>query len=433
MIIVSFVIGMGIFRTPVNVAQTTVHPWIFYAAWLAGGVVAICGALTYAEIGSRYPVTGGYYRVFSYAYHPSLAFGVNCIILVSNAASLAAVALIGAEYLSPVLFSQTTDPRQAQILIAIVCIALFYAVNLLGLVMSAHAQTILMFIKIALVVLLILPVFFVDHAPQPAFFNAGESSLATYIKSFGLGLVAVSFSFGGYQQTINFGEEVETPAKTIPRAVFLGIAIIVLLYMAINYAYVQVIGFENLKGAENISAIMASKVLGPSAGKWLSVLLFLGVLAYVNGSLLSNPRVMSAMGEDGSLPKFFAYRTPRRKALVYALTTFAFLAIFVVFYAKAFDEILGFTIFLDCIGMMLSAATIFKLRRATKHLDNTGIYRMGSYPLLPIIFILNYLFVAVSIFLDKPGTALLGIGILAAFVIIYFLLLHKRKPAEPAP
>src|SRR5215217_4774388 len=89
MIMVSLVIGMGIFRTPANVAAASPTPILFFAAWIAGGLVALCGALTYAEIGSRFPVTGAYYKIFSYAYHPSIAFGVNCIILVSNAASLA--------------------------------------------------------------------------------------------------------------------------------------------------------------------------------------------------------------------------------------------------------------------------------------------------------------------------------------------------------
>ena len=93
MIVVSLVIGMGIFRTPANVAAASPTPLIFFIAWLGGGIVALCGALTYAEIGSRLPVTGGYYKVFSYAYHPSIAFAINCVILVSNAASGATISL----------------------------------------------------------------------------------------------------------------------------------------------------------------------------------------------------------------------------------------------------------------------------------------------------------------------------------------------------
>ena len=111
MIVVSLVIGMGIFRTPANVAAASPTPFIFFVAWIAGGLVALCGALTYAEIGSRLPVMGGYYKVFSYAYHPSIAFAINCIIIVSNAASGAAVALVGGEYITGVIFPNSKIGR----------------------------------------------------------------------------------------------------------------------------------------------------------------------------------------------------------------------------------------------------------------------------------------------------------------------------------
>jgi len=108
MIVVSLVIGMGIFRTPVVAAARAGTPFIFFLAWIIGGVIALCGALTYAEIGSRYPVMGGYYKIFSYGYHPSLAFAVNCIILVSNAGSTAVVGVIGAEYIGRFFYTGQT-------------------------------------------------------------------------------------------------------------------------------------------------------------------------------------------------------------------------------------------------------------------------------------------------------------------------------------
>src|SRR5215217_8668287 len=125
MIMVSLVIGMGIFRTPANVAAAVPTPLVFFIVWLAGGLVALCGALTYAEIGSRYPVTGAYYKIFSYCYHPSIAFAINCIILVSNAASLAGVSLIGAEYLSKVILDPAMQTVDYRILIAAISILLF--------------------------------------------------------------------------------------------------------------------------------------------------------------------------------------------------------------------------------------------------------------------------------------------------------------------
>lgn len=428
MIMVSFVIGMGIFRTPVNVAAASPTPAIFYAAWISGGLIALCGALTYAEIGSRYPVTGGYYKVFSYAYHPSIAFAVNCIILISNAASLAGVALIGAEYIIKVILPDAPNAQNVQIVIAISSILLFYGINLLGLKMSARTQNVLTIIKISMILLLISPLFFTGiHHTASITASTIDPTLKEYIKAFGIGLVAVSFTYGGYQQSINFGEEVKDPAKNIPRGIFIGIFIIILLYLSINYAYINIIGFDNLKHATGIAALMAGHVFGSAAGNILSVFLFLSVLAYVNVLLMSNPRVMQAMSEEGVIPKKFGQRTVKTEVLLTSLSVFASMCALIVFWAKTFDEILSFSIFLDCFGMVLSAATIFILRKRTAHLDNAGIYKMKLYPLMPVLFIAAYIFVAISIFVDKPNTALTGLGILAAFIALYFIVRSFTK------
>jgi len=438
MIVISLVIGMGIFRTPVNVARSTPSTFIFFAAWLAGGLVALCGALTYAEIGSRLPVTGGYYKVFSYAYHPSIAFAVNCLILVSNASSLAGVALIGGEYITGVFIPSVHDNawmqvpqnltyiRTIQMVIAFAAILIFYGVNLLGLKMSARTQSILMVIKIILILLLITPLFF---AAPPVAATAITSNLSPtmneYIKAFGVGLVAVSFTYGGYQQTINFGAEVERPNRNIPRGIFLGISTIILLYMAINYAYIKVIGFENLKNSKNIAAIMAAQIFGQNAERVLSTFLFLSVLAYVNVLLMSNPRVMYAMSEDGILPAAFRKRNSQTGALVVSLSVFAGMCALIVFWAKEFDTILNFSIFLDCFGMILSAGSIFLLRKKTAHLNSTGIFQMKWYPLLPIIFIAAYLFVAISLLVTEFWLSMLGVGVLTVFILLYFVFAKK--------
>lgn len=437
---------MGIFRTPANVAQAVSSPAVFYAAWIAGGLIALCGALTYAEIGSRMPVTGGYYKVIAYAYHPSIAFAINCIILVSNASSLAAVALVGGEYITGVLIPSSQNaawisiPANAQsiqtiqIIIAISAIIIFYGVNLLGLKMSARTQNVLTVIKILMVIALISPLFFATSSVHPMIASVSHTSPAftEYLKSFGIGLVAVSFTYGGYQQTINFGEEVVNPKKTIPRGIFIGIIIILLLYLLINYAYVNVIGFEELKSAKNIAAIMASKVFGINAERILSVLLFFSVLAYVNILLMSNPRVMAAMSDDKILPPSFKKRNPKTEALTTSLSVFSIICVIIIFWAKKFDTILNFTIFLDCFGMVFSSASIFIIRKKTSYLNDSGIYMMKWYPLLPLIFIAAYSFVGISIFINDPKISLTGLGVLAAFMILYFVTeeIKRRKRVQ---
>ena len=429
---------MGIFRTPANVAAVSPTAFVFFMSWVAGGLVALCGALTYAEIGSRLPVTGGYYKVISYAYHPSVAFAINCIILVSNAASSAAVALVGSEYITGVILPASNDPaylkiaanaehvRIIQISIAIISIVIFYGINMMGLRLSARTQTVLTIIKVSLILLLITPLFFASGDSSTAsVVTVHNQTLIEYVKAFGIGLVAVSFTCGGYQQTINLGADVDKPNRNIPKGIFMGIFIIVSLYLLINYAYVKVIGFENLKTSKNIAAIMASKLLGQSSEKILSILIFLGVLAYINGQLLSNPRVMYAMSDDKLLPAFLQNKNSKG-ALTWAVTFFAALAILVVFWQREFDKILGFTIFLDSFGMALSAGSIFVLRKRTAHLNKTSIYQMKLYPLLPVIFISSYIFVAISIAADSYKTALIAAAVFTAFLILYFAMNKKQ-------
>lgn len=431
MIVVGFVIGMGIFRTAATSAAAAGTPVIYFSAWVVGGLVALCGALTYAEIGSRYPVTGGYYKVFARAYHPSIAFAINCIILVSNAASLSGVALIGSGYLLRLFPGTFSDMHKA--LVSMAAILLFYLINLRGLVLSSRTQNVLMLIKIGMILLLISALFFPSlYAPEAAAPPPAPDT-GNWISQLGISLIAVSFTYGGYQQTINFGQDVNRPARTIPRGIFLGISLIILLYLLVNLSYYHIIGFEQMKQEREIAYVVMHKMLGETGAALFSGLLFLGVLAYVNGLLMSNPRVMYAMGEDGSLPRIFASRHAASGVMRISLTVFAALCILILFFSQQFEDILAFTIFLDCFGMVLSSATIFWFRRKTRHLNGTGIYSMRWFPLMPLIFMAAYSFVAISIALDYRNNhhaALTGLAVLSAFIVLHFIL-NRFKPREP--
>jgi APA family basic amino acid/polyamine antiporter len=184
-----------------------------------------------------------------------------------------------------------------------------------------------------------------------------------------------------------------------------------------------------MKGEREIAYVLMDKVFGQQGAIIFSGFLFLGVLAYVNGLLMSNPRVMFAMGEDRSLPAVFAKKNEKTGVLKFSLTVFAAICIIILFFMQQFEKILAFTIFLDCFGMILSSATIFWFRKKTKHLDDTGIYKMKLFPLFPLIFIATYTFVGISIAMDYKNNdyaALTGIGVLAVFTALYFIF-HKKQ------
>ena len=159
MIVISLVIGMGIFATPGEVAISSSNPYLYFGAWFFGGAVSLCGALTFAEIGARYPTTGGFYKVFSYCFHPAFAFMINWILVISNAASVAAVALIGAEYINPVIMPKGLQNDLGIKIITITSVLILYIINFLGIKMSARTQNVLTIFKISMILILCTAVF----------------------------------------------------------------------------------------------------------------------------------------------------------------------------------------------------------------------------------------------------------------------------------
>ena len=426
MIVISLVIGMGIFATPSDVANTAGNTWIFFGAWIFGGLVSLCGALTFAEIGARFPATGGFYKVFSYCYHPAFAFMINWVLVISNAASVAAVALIGSDYMRPFLLPASLQNDLGTKIITITSVLVLYVINFLGIKMSARAQSVLIIFKIAMILLIISTVF-KSNAVLPAV--AAVPYTGSAVTAFGLSLVAVFFTYGGYQQTINFGGDIINAKTNIPKAVFFGIGVILILYLSINYAYFHILGIGGLQHTPALAAKMISVIFGNTGYKIVSVMIFLSVLAYVNVNVLANPRVYYAMAEDGILPDIFKRVNPRTQVQEFGMSFFVAAIIIILFFVATFSQMLKYVMFFDTIGLSMAAMAIFILRKKTKHLDGTGIYTIKWFPLIPVIFIAAYWFVTANIFItfkENPYAALICLAAYAIGLLIYYLGVSKQ-------
>ncbi len=428
MIVVSLVIGMGIFATPAKVAATSGSSNIFFAVWITGGIAALCGALTYAEIGVRLPVMGGYYKIFAECYHPAVGFTVNVLILVSNAASLGVVALIGADYVSDLLFGAPSGTL-FNITVSIVAVALFYGVNFLGLKTSSRTQNFLIVLKIALIVLLVASVL-KGVVIEPHGYDKSSPVYDfkdnNWLKLFLISMIPVFFSYGGYQQTINFGSEAKK-TKILARGIIIGIFIVLALYLSINYAYVQVIGYDKMKNATAIGALLCEAWFGKTGGKVFDALMFLSVLAYVNVLLMSNPRVMFAMSEDKVFPKIFSYTNKKTGALVAGLTAFALVTIIITFFGKGVDNILGFSMCLDSIGMSTSAAAIFILRKRKQNQNLITEGWMKYTPVLAGIFVFTYLLIAIAVVIANPQAAVTSVILSLILLVVYYIFYFKKR------
>lgn len=426
-IVISLVIGMGIFATPSVVALRAGSAPVFFSAWVFGGLVTLCGALTFAEIGARYPITGGFYKVFSYCYHPAFAFMINWVLVISNGASVAAVALIGADYIRPFLLPPSLQNDTGTRIITIVSTLVLYIINFSGIKMSARTQSVLIAFKIGLVLLICLVVFKSDAAPPPI---AAIPHTGNLVAAFGLSLVPIFFTYGGYQQTINFGGDIINAKTNIPKAIALGIGIVIFLYLAVNFSYFRVLGIGGLQHTPALAAKMMGVLFGQTGYKITSVLLFGGVLAYVNVNVLANPRVYYAMAEDGILPGIFKRVNPKTQVQEFGMSFFVGSILVILFFVNSFSAMLNYVMFFDTIGLSLAALSIFVLRKKTKHLDSKEIYTIKWFPLVPLIFIAAYWFVTINIFVtfgENPYAALICLAAYALGLAIYYLGTYKKQ------
>jgi APA family basic amino acid/polyamine antiporter len=435
MIVVGLVIGMGIFRNPVEVANKAGIPVIFFLAWITGAVISFIGALTFAEIGSRYPVAGGFYKIFSHCYHPSFAFMVNWIIVISNAGATALVAIMGAEYIAPILLPDTAHDT-ALLIITFSSIIFLYIINMIGIKVSAGLLNGLMLIKISMLLLLISAVFFVsrEHS-QDVILNADQhlDTLTTvdYFKAFALCFIPVFFTYGGYQQTMNFGNDIPNARHTMPRAIFFGISIILILYLSVNYSYYKVLGFSGLQHTTTLAADMTGMMFGNIAYKLVSIIMFFSVMAYVNVSVMSNPRIYFAMAEDKVLPPIFMRLNHRTQIQEFSLTLFCIFILLTLFFISSFKQLLEYVMFFDSISLIAAASAIFILRyRAKKHGEPKDIFKIKGYPYLPILYVLVYTVVNISVMVANPMAAKWGFLLFISGFPLYHLikyLLNEKK------
>jgi APA family basic amino acid/polyamine antiporter len=409
-IVISLVIGMGIFRTPAEVADKAVTPTIFYLAWICGGLVSLVGALTFAEIGSRFPAAGGFYKIFSHCYSPRFAFMVNWITVISNAASVAAVAMIGSGYIANLIFPDLPEQTASQIISALMIVVLML-VNLLGIKISAKVLSGLMILKIVLILVLISAVFFISKEHFATVQHTTVSEDFNPYKAFILCFIPVFFTFGGYQLTINFGGDIINPSKNIPRAIFIGIAVILTLYFGINYSYVNVLGIEGLASSKTIAADVIKVFMGEGMSVVLSVIMFFAVITYVNVSILANPRTYYAMAEDGVMPKSF-------------VLVFCLFVLLTLFFTDSFSKILTYVMFFDSIAFITAVYSIFILRKRAKQegKDESSIYKFRGYPYLPALFILVYATLNISVFVANPEAFGYGALLFLSGLPLYYLI-----------
>jgi APA family basic amino acid/polyamine antiporter len=406
MVVFSLVVGIGIFRTPAIVAAAAGDTLLFFVAWVIGGIVSLIGALTFAEIGSRYPRAGGYYRVVADCYHPTLAFMLNWSQTLMQGAGAAGVAFIGADYLMPVLLPPQWRTPQTSLALACASMLLLLLLNYGGVKPGARTQNLLSALKIVMIVgLAVVALLLAPRAPA-----AVQPAGAAWVPRLSAALIPCLYAYGGYHLTMNLGADLKDARRRFPLAITAGMLTVVTLYLLLNLAYQRALGTPGIASSKLVAAALSRATFGPYGETLVSVAVFLSAAGFVNATILHMPRSFYAMAQDGVLPRAFLRVNPHTQVQQVGLLFFGATMLIPAFLLGSFEKLLDYVIFTDTVTLAVVASTLFVLRRRRA---GEGAYTMIGYPLLPAVYVLCLLGAALRVFTLEPRLALSGIAVLA--------------------
>jgi basic amino acid/polyamine antiporter, APA family len=425
MIVVSGIIGSGIFINPYLVARDVETPFLILAVWGLGGVIALAGAFVFAELSTVVPKAGGQYAFFREAFHPLIGFlhGWSLLFIIQSGAT-AAVAVACSAYLAQLagLPPWTVTPVAIALLLGLVVL------HSSGIKPGAVVINVITIGKTLAIAALVLAAFLVTHHSGLSF----EPLVPPRLHGSGLvsglfaGLVPAMFVYGGWQNANFVVEEMRDPERNLPRAILLGVAIVIVVYLSANVAYVHVLGAQELAATQTPAAELARRVLGPGGASALSVLVIISTFGFLNLALMTAPRVYYAMARDGLFFSTVARVSPKSHVPVAAIATQGVLAA-VFALTNTYDRLVGYAVFADWIFFALAGVALIVFRRTRP--DAPRPYRAPLYPVLPVVFAAAGFGIVANMFISDPTNALVGSAIIAAGVPVYVA--WRRWTARP--
>ncbi len=434
-IVVSNMIGTGIFTTTGFLAGDLGAPPVVLAVWCAGGVVALAGCFSYAELGINFPRSGGDYVFLREAWGPAWGFLSGWISFFAGfAAPVAAGALAFSEYLSHFFPSLAVQSEAARtfaglhwgkgqgLAVAVVCV--FAAVNILGIHFAAKLQTVLTALKLTVLGAFLILAYTIGNGNWVHFSQlAVRTSTHSVPAQFAVSLIFVMFAYSGWNAATYVAEEMKTPERTLPWALVAGTGLVAFIYLALNIAFIYALPLESLKGVVAVGAQSAGALFGEAGGNVFSLVMAVGILSCVSAMVIVGPRVYYAMAQDGCFFRGAASVHPSWQTPVQAIL-YQTLASAVMILTGTFERLMYYIGFALILFAALATAGLFRLRR------RPGWKRLPAvdwgYPLVPGLFVtMSAWMLAYTLFL-RPRESALALLTVASGAVLYRVAFRKR-------
>jgi basic amino acid/polyamine antiporter, APA family len=439
-IVVSNVIGVGIFIAPGIIAQLVPHPLLFLGVWLGGGLLAFAGAMAYAELGTLLPRSGGEYVYLREGYGPLAAFLTGWTSFVAGfAGAIAAGALGAADYLGrfvPVAADATPyftipipglplvlSPRTLIALLVIVALAF---VHVRGLGPGRLVQNTLAAVKIGALALFVAIGLGVGRG---SFANLQAAAPPGASFNWPLAFIIVMFSYSGWNAASYVAEEIRDPGRNVPRALAMGTVIVVLLYLGLNTLYIYAVPIDQIGGAQQseIAMVAADRLLGPLAAHLLGGVALVVLLASLSAMTIAGPRVYFAMARDGAFFRGLARIHPRFHTPWVAIVAQTVWSALLILTGRK-DQLAEYTGFAVLLFSAIAVSVVFVLRR--RNPAEPRPFKAWGYPIAPAVFVIASLAIMVAAIAGRPGGSLRGALIILAGIPVYYLFRQRRQPAN---
>ena len=419
MMVVGIVIGSGIFMTTGLMADALPSASLILIVWLLGGLQMLAGALTYAELGAAMPKAGGQYVYLREAYGslPAFLFGWVAFIAYLTGTN-AAIAVAVAEHLGS--FYPSISNHNIVIgfdyfsisggqIFAISLILILSFINYLGILFGKWIQNVFTILKIGSILFFALAGLFISTGNHIDFsINPTSMSIGSILTGMGIALVAVTWTVGGWEYVTFAAGEIKNPKKNLPLALIIGTALILVLYIMINIAYLKVLPMDSLIGELKVGEATAKSLYGPGIAGAFVVVVIISMFGSLNGNILVGPRISYAMAKDKLFfskaadvhPKF---HTPGNAIMIQGLWA-SVLAL-----SGTFEEIIALVVFVNFMMWIAASSTVFVLRKKQPELERP--YKVWGYPYVPAFFIIFSSAIMINTFFESPQQSLMGIGL----------------------
>jgi APA family basic amino acid/polyamine antiporter len=408
-VIIGNTIGAGIFRAPGSIAQNLPHPWLFLGVWIIGGLYALLGAISLAELGAMIPKSGGQYVFARYALGEYAGFIVGWSDWISTCGSTAAVALLTAEFAGTLFSSLAGSPVITAVTVAIV----FALLQWRGVVWGSTTQNLTSLVKaLAFVILIAAALIFGNGGSltnsEAAVTPAGVGLLAALV----LSLQSVIYTYDGWSGVIYFSEEVTDPGRDVPRAMFGGVLTIITIYLLVNLALLYVLPISQIAGQDFAAGVAAQVIFGRHGNTIFLTLTLLSMLSAINAYHLMASRVLFAISRDGLFSSRVTSVNEGGTPAVALFISAAVAVLFIVF-GQTFDRVITVLAFFFVANYTLSFISVFVLRRREPQKERP--YRAWGYPWTTALALIgSVLFLAGAVASDTRNSlyalALLGVS-----------------------